>query len=84
MNVIVSEHGPTSNNTMSVSHLYNIELRYQQPDCCVLNRHYWVATSVRVSAPDPAQAQQQAVDLFKIKGKTQILEITQLSNDNQN
>ena len=73
----------TYGKPMVAEHLYKVELRYRRPDCCVKNRFYWVATSTRVTAETPEQARQRAWDLFQANGKTEILKVTELFNENQ-
>ena len=63
--------------------LYRVELRYRQPDCCVRNRFYWVQTTVRITAPDSDIARQRALDAYQPSGKTEVLRVTEIINENQ-
>lgn len=68
---------------MCAERLYQVELRYSQPDCCVRNRFYWVQTSIELTAPDPEAARMRAVDRYQSSGKTEILRVVELSNEIQ-
>ena len=67
---------------MSSEHLYKVEFRYRRPDCCVLNRFYWVAKSATIVANSPTEATEKALVQYSKDGKIEITRVTELPNEN--